>query len=53
LSKEGKSLLSTQANVVLFSGIVIDEEASIFDEAWNHKDVKARGMARCHKKGVL
>jgi hypothetical protein len=31
-----------QANIALFRGIVIDEEPSTFDEAWNHDDPKVR-----------
>jgi hypothetical protein len=31
-----------QANVALFTGIVIDKEPSIFDEAWNHDDPRSR-----------
>jgi hypothetical protein len=30
----------------LFSGIVIDEEPSTFDEAWSHVDSKASGKWR-------
>jgi hypothetical protein len=40
---QGREILLEQANVALFSGIVIDEEPSSFDEAWNHDDPKARG----------
>jgi hypothetical protein len=47
--EQGKEILLEQANVALFSGIVIDEEPSSFNEAWNHVDPKARGkLARCH-----
>jgi hypothetical protein len=38
-----REILLEQANVALFRGIVIDEEPSTFDEAWNHDDPKARG----------
>jgi hypothetical protein len=41
--EQGRGILLEQANVALFSGIVIDEEPSTFDEAWNHDDSKARG----------
>jgi hypothetical protein len=41
--EQGRDILLEQANVALFSGIVIDEEPSSFDEAWNHDDPKARG----------
>jgi hypothetical protein len=44
--EQGREILLEQANVVLFSGIVIDEEASNFDEAWNLDDPKARGKCR-------
>jgi hypothetical protein len=44
--EEGREILLEQANVALFSGIVIDEELSNFDEAWNHDDPKARGKWR-------
>jgi hypothetical protein len=40
---QGREILLEQANVALFSGIVIDEEPSSFDEAWNHDDPKANG----------
>jgi hypothetical protein len=40
---QGRKILLEQANVVLLSGIVIDEEPSTFDEAWNHDDSKAGG----------
>jgi uncharacterized protein with HEPN domain len=44
---KGKELFERQVlNVALFSGIVIDEEPSSFDEAWNHVDPKARGKWR-------
>jgi hypothetical protein len=36
-------ILLEQANVALFSGIVIDEEPSRFNKTWNHDDSKARG----------
>jgi hypothetical protein len=31
--EQGREILLEQANVALFSGIVIDEESSTFDEA--------------------
>jgi hypothetical protein len=37
-----REILLEQANVALFSGIVIDEEPSTFEEAWNHEDLKTR-----------
>jgi hypothetical protein len=43
---QGREILLEQSNVTLFSGIVIDEEPSSFDEAWNHDDAKARGKWR-------
>jgi hypothetical protein len=44
--EQGREILLEQANVALFSGIVIDEEPSSFNEAWNHFDSKARGKWR-------
>jgi hypothetical protein len=41
--EQGREILLEQANIGLFSGIVIDEEPSTFDEAWSHDDPKARG----------
>jgi hypothetical protein len=41
--EQGREIFLEQANVALFSGIVIDEEPSSFDEAWNHVNPKARG----------
>jgi hypothetical protein len=40
--EQGRETLLEQANVALFSRILIDEESSSFDEAWNHDDPKAR-----------
>jgi hypothetical protein len=45
LSK-GREILLEQENVKFFSGIIIDENPSSFDEAWNHDDPKARGKWR-------
>jgi ABC-type Fe3+/spermidine/putrescine transport system ATPase subunit len=39
-------ILLEQANVALFRNIVIDEELSTFDEAWNHEDLKVKGKWR-------
>jgi hypothetical protein len=39
--EQGREILLEQANIAFFSGIVIDEEPSSFDEAWNHDDPKA------------
>jgi hypothetical protein len=36
--EQGREILLEQANVELFSGIVIDEEPLSFDEEWNHDD---------------
>jgi hypothetical protein len=44
--EQGREILLEQANVALFSWIVIDEEPWTFDEAWNHVDPKARGKWR-------
>jgi hypothetical protein len=44
--EQGREILFEQANVALFSGIVIDEEHSSFNEAWNHVYPKARGKWR-------
>jgi hypothetical protein len=40
---QGREIVIEQANIALFSGIVIDEEPSTFDEEWNHVDPKTRG----------
>jgi hypothetical protein len=40
--EQGREILLQQANIALFSRIVIDEEPSSFDEEWNHDDTKAR-----------
>jgi hypothetical protein len=44
--EQGSEILLEKANVAFFSGIVIDEGPSNFDEAWNHVDPKARGKWR-------
>jgi hypothetical protein len=44
--EQGREILLEQANIELFSGIVIDEEPSTIDEAWNDDDPKARGKWR-------
>jgi hypothetical protein len=41
--EQGREILIEQENVALFRGIVIDEDPSSFDEAWNHDDPKSRG----------
>jgi hypothetical protein len=41
--EQGREILLEQANVAMFSGIVIDEEPSTFDEVWNNDYPKARG----------
>jgi hypothetical protein len=51
--EQGKEILLEQANISLFSGIVIDEEPSTFDEACNHDDPKARGKWRDAIKNEL
>jgi hypothetical protein len=51
--EQGRGFLLEQANVALFSGIIIDEEPSSFDEAWNHDDLKARGKWRDATKKEL
>jgi hypothetical protein len=40
--EQGREILLEQANIVFFSGIMMDEEPSTFDKAWNHEDPKAR-----------
>jgi hypothetical protein len=40
--EQGRRILLEETNVVLFSGIVIDEEPTTFDEAWNHEDPAIR-----------
>jgi hypothetical protein len=44
--EQGREILLEQANIALFSGIVIDEEPSTFEETWNHEGPKARGKLR-------
>jgi hypothetical protein len=39
-------ILIEQENISMFRGIVIDEEPSSFDGAWNHDNLKARGKCR-------
>jgi hypothetical protein len=39
---QGREILLEQATVALFRGIMINEESSTFDEAWDHEDPKAR-----------
>jgi hypothetical protein len=41
--EQEKEILFEKTNVALFSVILIDEEPSNFDEAWNHEVAKARG----------
>jgi hypothetical protein len=41
-----REILLEQANIALYSGIVIDEEPSTLDELWHHKYRKARGKWR-------
>jgi hypothetical protein len=41
--EQGREILLERENLALFRGIVIDEEPSSFDEAWDHDDPKARG----------
>jgi hypothetical protein len=41
--EQGREILLEQENVALFNGIVVDEEPSTFEEAWNHEDPKDRG----------
>jgi hypothetical protein len=38
--EQGKEILFEKADIALFSGIVIDEDPSNFDEAWNYGDPK-------------
>jgi hypothetical protein len=44
--EQGREILLEQANAALISRIMIDEEPSSFDEAWNHDDPKACGKWR-------
>jgi hypothetical protein len=41
--EQGRGILLEKSNFALFSGIIVDEEPSTFQEAWNHEDPKARG----------
>jgi hypothetical protein len=40
---QGREILLEQVNFSLFHGILIDEEPSSFDEAWNYESQKAGG----------
>jgi hypothetical protein len=51
--EQGREIILKKTNIAFSSGIVIDEESSTFDEAWNHDDPKARGKWRnAIKKGL-
>jgi hypothetical protein len=41
--EHGREIILEKANFALFIGILIDEEPSNVDEAWNHDDPKAGG----------
>jgi hypothetical protein len=36
--EEGREMLLHQVNLALFSGVVINEDSTTFDPAWNHED---------------
>lgn len=40
--EQGKEVLLDQVNLALFSGMVINEEPTTFEHAWNHQDPKFR-----------
>jgi Reverse transcriptase (RNA-dependent DNA polymerase) len=40
--EQGREILFDQANVVLFSGRVINENPTTLNQAWNHQDPKVR-----------
>jgi hypothetical protein len=40
--EQGREILFDHANVALFSGRVINEEPTTFNQAWNHEDPKVR-----------
>jgi hypothetical protein len=40
--RQGREILLDQVNLALFSGMVINEEATTFEQAWNHQDPKVR-----------
>jgi hypothetical protein len=40
--EQGREILFDQANVALFSRIVINGDPAMFDQAWNHEDPKIR-----------
>jgi hypothetical protein len=39
-------MLLDQVNLTLFSGVLINEEPTTFDQAWNDKDPKVREKCR-------
>jgi hypothetical protein len=40
--EHGREILLDQVNLALFSGMVINEEPTTFEQAWNHQDPKVR-----------
>jgi hypothetical protein len=40
--EQGREILLDQVNLALFSGMVINEEPTTFEQAWNHQDPKVR-----------
>ena len=40
--EQGKEIMLDQINLAFFSGIVINEEPTTFEQAWNHQDPKIR-----------
>jgi hypothetical protein len=49
--KQGRETLFDQANVALFSGRVINEEPTTFNQAWNHEDSNDRENWQAGKCG--
>jgi hypothetical protein len=40
--EQGREISLDQVNLAVFSGIVINEEPTTFEQAWNHQDPKVR-----------
>jgi hypothetical protein len=40
--EQGREVLLDQVNLALLSGMVINEEPTMFEQAWNHQDPKIR-----------
>jgi hypothetical protein len=40
--EQGREILLDKVNIALFSGMVINEEPTTFEQAWNHQDPRVR-----------